>query len=205
MGLIGWGIAAAAIVLVLALVLFAPFDARLTLRPKAGLAFRLQWLGIPLVATGVRKLQRDPKPHKAKGGKRRQRRRARPSPMQLGRAAFAVARTPGAYSLLRRSVRQAIDAVDLQHASLSLTIGLGDSFWTSMVAGLVRTSRPRFEIGEGRTHFEFTADFGERRFDAYGIVRARTRLAPFVWLALTLLCSRTVWRARRAWREELDA
>lgn len=192
---IGW-IVAGAIVLALLILLFAPIEAELRLKPSAGLTFRLRWLGIPMVVKGFARGK--PAERKAK------RKRKGHFSLRTGKAVLRVARTEGVATLAWKTALWSIDAIELVRAHLVLTIGLGDPAATGWLSGLMAAVRPRFEAGQGRINLELLPDFNGGRFIADGDLIVRTR--PFPWLVIgtRILCAKTTWRARRAWKDAMN-
>jgi hypothetical protein len=188
----GW-IVAGAIVAVLLVLLFAPVETELRLRPSAGLSFRVRWLGIPFRIRGFSRAR----PEK----RRERRRRGGRFSLRTGKAVLHVIRTEGVTTLAWRTALRAIDAVELVRARLVLTVGLGDPAWTGWLSGLLAAVRPRFEAGQGRVNLELTPDFGGGRFLADGDLLLRTRPFPWIVIGVRVLCAKATWRAHRAWRE----
>jgi hypothetical protein len=181
----------------LLVLLFAPIEAELRLKPSAGMSFRLRWLGVPLRLGGVMR----GKPEK----RRERRKRAGRFGLKAGKALIRVLRTEGVPALLWRSALSAVSAVELVRARLVATVGLGDPVWTGWLAGLMVAVRPRFEAGQGRVHLELAPDFtGGGRFIADGDLILRTRPFPWFVIAARVLCSKATWRARRAWKEAME-
>jgi hypothetical protein len=192
---VGWVITGA-VVLALLILLFAPIEAELRLRPSAGLSFRIRWLGIPFGLKGV--ARRKP------AERRERRKRGGAFSLRTGRAVLRVLRTEGVPSLLWRVALWSFDAIELVRAKLVVTVGLGDPAMTGWLSGLMAAVRPRFEAGQGRIHLELTPDFGGGRFISDGDLVLRTR--PFPWLVIgtRVLFAKATWRARRAWKEVMN-
>jgi hypothetical protein len=193
------GAIVAGLLFVLAVLLFAPVEARVGLAPGEGVNVTVLWLGLRFrVAGGARR----PKPAGRRKAKAK-RTRGPLNPLRLGRAAMKVGRLPGVRGLLWRTAVKAVKAVHIQRGFLIVSAGFGDAFLTGWLAGLAAAIRPRFQAGGGRFMFEFSPDFGRAGIVAFGELVVWTRPFPWVAIAVQLLCSRTTWEARRAWREAM--
>jgi hypothetical protein len=193
-----WLIVTAIILLILAVLLFTPVQARAVLRRRLQWHVSVSWLGIKLYSKDSTDA---PKPKK-------QRKPKKPIPwskylrLRTAKAGWAVWRTEGVRRLVISTARRAFNAIELERAHLFVTVGLGDPVIMGLVAGLMGAAEPRFDAWHGRVRVEFSPGFGGR-WRAEGDAVLQTRLFPWLVIAVQVLCSPSFWRARRAWKAKM--
>ena len=191
---------ATGILLILAIVLFAPIEARMTLERRLRWTVKVSWLGLRLVYVD----SANPKPPKPKTQASKPGKKidwSKFANLRAGRAALKVLKDTRVRRLAWRTAQRTVRGFELIKAHFVVTAGLGDPVLMGLAAGLMSSVRPGFHAWDGRVRVEFEPDFG-RRWRVEGEVLIYTR--PFWWLylAATLLCSRTLWRAWKTWKVE---
>ncbi len=192
------------VAVVLVCLLFGPIDARVRLEWPLRFDLRISWFSIP-IPTGRRGGgTKKPKPPQVKPRKTTFRFFKALLRLRTGRAALAVARTPGLLRLARDLGTKAFRAIELVKADILLTTGLGDRKTAFWLAALLSGARPRVMAGQGRIKLELSPDFVTGGFGMDAEIILRTRPWPWLVLGARALCSPTVWRAWRTWKRERD-